>query len=474
MIAINGARETVTPDARRAIWGAFIGFFVDMYDVYLPVIALTPALIYFQPKNLSATTATTIFYAVFAVTLIGRPIGAFIFGHFADRVGRKRSAMIAVSGFGVITLLIAFLPGYQTLGIFALFLLIGLRLLDGIFLGGEYTAASPLAMEYCPKRMRGFYSALIQAGYPIAYIAISLFTVLMLFLTPLKGGLNSPYVQYGWRVPFIVGALLAFGFVVWYRRVPESESWKKSEKTANPVGTLFRGESLRAFMQVFVVMTGFWLTLNATISTLPQLLTKSVGISSTQVTNMLLLANVALVGGYLLIGVVGQRIGRKPMLITMGALITVVSTTAYVVLLQTARPTGTLLQTTLLATVITVVTVSGWGLMSAYINERFRTAIRSSGFGIGYSLAVILPAFYGFAMLGLANFMPYKYTQIPLLALGGLLIVAGGLLGPETKHVDLGESAVPDSTARLEQREVLAAPAGVRVEGRGKREIAGG
>src|SRR5438309_145543 len=133
---------------------------------------------------------------------------------------------------------------------------------------------------------------------------------LMLYLTPVKGGVNSPYVQFGWRVPFVVGALIAFGFALWFRRVPESRSWLESDKTENPIGTLFSGKSRKAFLQVFLVMSGFWLSLNATISTLPQVLTKTAGMSSTTVTPVLLIANVVQVGGYLFFGVIGQRLGR--------------------------------------------------------------------------------------------------------------------------------------------------------------------
>ena len=446
--------EAMTPEAKKTIWGAFIGFFVDMYDVYLPIIALTPALIYFQPKNLPAAVATTVFYMVFAVTLIGRPIGSFIFGHMGDKIGRRKTTMIAVTGFGLVTLLIALLPGYQAIGIAALVLLILLRLIDGVFLGGEYTAASPLAMEYCPKPKRGFYSAVIQAGYPIAYVAISLLVAVMLFVAPVKGGLNSPYVQWGWRIPFVVGAVIAFAFVMWFRRVPESRSWMESEKTESPIRTLFSGESRKAFLQVFIVMTGFWLALNTTISTLPQVITKTAGLSSTKVTVLLMIANVVLVGGYLLFGVLGQRIGRRPTMMLLGLLITVVSTSAYVLLVQTAPHAG-LIQIGLLATLITVLTVSGWGLLSAYINERFHIGVRASGFGIGYSLAVILPAFYSFLMLWMASFMPYRYTQIPLLALGGLLILVGAAMGPETKDVDISEPA-----RTTDRAQVPAEPAG--------------
>ena len=112
-----------------------------------------------------------------------------------------------------------------------------------------------------------------------------------------------------------------------------------------------------------------------------------------------------------------------------------------------------------LATVAIVLTVSGWGLLSAYINERFATGVRASGFGIGYSLAVVIPSFYSFYLLGLAHFMPYKYTEVPLLVLGGLLILIGGALGPETNHVAIAEvddgpleaapAAMPSSRPRL-------------------------
>jgi MFS family permease len=203
------------PEAKSAIKGAWLGFSVDMFDVYLPVVVLAPALIYFLSPEMSATSAAIIGGSIFAATLIGRPLGALIFGSYADRIGRRKTAMIAVGGFGVATLLMAFLPGYQQLGITAVIIFVALRFVDGIFLGGEYTAASPLAMEHCPKEKRGYYGALIMTGFPLAYAAISLLTFLLLLVIP-AGGLDSPYVQWGWRIPFVFGALIAFAFVAYY------------------------------------------------------------------------------------------------------------------------------------------------------------------------------------------------------------------------------------------------------------------
>ena len=119
-VATAAAAETPERAAKRksATRGAFYAEFVDMFDIYLPTVVLTPALIYFQPPGGYDPGTTAIFTSlVFATTLIGRPIGAAVFGALADRLGRRRSTIISVTGFGVITLLIALVPGYATLGV---------------------------------------------------------------------------------------------------------------------------------------------------------------------------------------------------------------------------------------------------------------------------------------------------------------------------------------------------------------------
>lgn len=429
-------RETLSPEGRRAIIGAILGFVVDFYDIYLPLVALAPAISYFQPKDLPGSTVTTLFYLVFAVTLIGRPIGAIIFGHFADRVGRKQSTMISVAGFAVTTLLIAVLPGYQTLGIASLVLLIVFRLMDGIFLGGEYTSNNTLAMEYCPKHLRGFVGGLIQSAYPIAYVGISLFTAIMLAALPHEGP-DSAYAQWGWRVPFVVGALIAFAFLIWYRTVPESRMWKDTKKSSAPLRELLQGQNLRNFLQVFVLMTGFWLQTQAVTSVLPGLLIQTLKLPSAIVTNALLVANLVLVGGYLAAALLGQRFGRRRMLIIFGANTLIVGCTLYFFAVRNALAGGSLAGTLALVGLLVLLTTAPWALATTYVNERFPTNIRSSGYGVGYSLAVVIPSFYSFYLLGLAKLMPYAYTQIVLLVLCGLFVVLGATLGPETKDVDL-------------------------------------
>lgn len=438
--------QHVTPKARRAIWGAFTGFFVDNYDIFLPVIALAPAMHYFIPDSLSPTMAAIVTAMIFATTLIGRPLGAIIFGHFADTIGRKKVTVASVYGFAVVTALIAALPGYQHWGEAVLWVFILLRLIDGIFLGGQYTAASPLAMEYCPKTKRGLYGSLIQSAASLGTAAISLVTLAVLYFLP-AGDLDSPYVQWGWRIPFVIGALMAFALGWYYQHsVEESEVWrstaKRGDKAESPLKLLFQGENLRSFLQVFVVMTGFWLSLNAALAIMPGLLVKRLQVTGTHLTVTLVIAYVVLAASYILGGIISQRIGRRAYLMSASAVAATAGTYFYYQLLG-AEP-GDLFNIGLLAVITTVLVVSPGALGTVYINERFQTGVRASGFGLGYSMAIILPAFYVFYQAGLAKFMPFDYTVLVLGVVGALLIFIGAAIGPETKDADFGaHSAAP-------------------------------
>jgi len=426
------------PEGRKALAGAWLGFFVDMFDIYLPIVALAPATGYFESKHLAASSAAIISGMIFAAALLGRPVGAFLFGHLGDRIGRRRTAIIAVTGFGILTLAIAALPGYASFGLAAVWLLIVLRFIDGIFLGGEYTSASPLALEYSPKHKRGLIGALIMTGYPLAYCTIALITFGLLQWLP-SAGVNSAYVQWGWRIPFAFGALLAFGFVVWYAMVvPESAAWENASKVKAPLVQLFRGANLRNFLQVFLMMTGIWLSLNMVSAVLPGLLKKPVGLSDTQVTIVLVIANAVLALAYVGCGVLSQRIGRRPFFLLAGVVTATLAPLVYGIIVGGVVTgfAGVLLLTIL----VSIFVIAVWGVVTTYINERFHVGIRASGYGIGYSLAVIIPSFYAFYQAGLAAAMPLSYTPLVLMVIAGVLIVAGAALGPETRDVDMAAS----------------------------------
>jgi MFS family permease len=435
----DGREPPETPEhaakRRSATRGAFFAEFVDMFDIYLPTVVLTPALLYFQPADLSPGAAAILTSLVFATTLIGRPLGAAIFGVLADRVGRRRSTIASVTGFGVITLLIALVPGYAAIGIASYVLLIVLRFLDGVCLGGGYTGALPLAMEYSPKHRRGLLGGVILAAFPLAYIAISLVGLASFAVFPLAGP-DSPYAVWGWRVPFVIGAVLAFALALYYvRSVSESEIWEASSKRGAPLRSLLSGTSGRSFLQVFTMMSGFWLTQNMVTLFLPTtVLHTTLKLSSTELTVTLMIAYACLVVSYIGSGVLGQRIGRRRFFLIVGPAIAVVGSVLMAVLVNGAGlPFGVVV---LLVCLFMVLTTAPWGVVLPYINERFQTDVRASAFGLGFSASVIIPSFYAFFYEGLGQLVPAALAAALLLAVGALLGTAGAAAGPETRDVD--------------------------------------
>ena len=420
---------------KRALRAAFVGFFVDMFDAYLPVVALGPAMVYFQPPTLSPALESTLFYIVFALSLVGRPVGAALFGHYSDKIGRRRVTLISMAGFALVTLLIGLLPGYQTWGLASAALLIFLRFVDGVFLGGEYTGANPLAMEYAPKHKRGIWSAFIHAGFPIALAVMSLLTTALLRWIP-AGSAHSAYAVWGWRIPFFIGALLAVGvFVYAWRHVPESQVWAKAPKVRSPLKELWRGEHLRVLWQVFLVMSGAWFTLNAVTSILPGILLLR-HVDNIVLTNAQLIENLIMMSVFVPFGILGQRIGRRTVLSLIGLAGCTVGPILYYVLVRSGYKNP--VELVVLVTLINLCATPVWAFVTAYINERFPTGVRACGYGIGYSAATIIPAFSSFYMLGLRGIgIPYEYTEIILFALGGLLLLIGALSGPETRHVEI-------------------------------------
>ena len=425
---------------RAAVRGGTLAYFVDQFDIYLPIVVLAPATIYFQSAALSASTTALLSSLVFASTLIGRPLGAMIFGHFADTVGRKRTTLVAVGGFGIITLITACLPGHETIGTWSIGLLIALRFVDGVFLGGEYTTAVPLAMEWSPKHLRGRYASLITMTSPGAYVVIAAITLLMLNLLP-SAGLHSAYVQWGWRVPFFVGALLsAVLFRYYLKQVHEPPAEFTGEKHKLPFVRLMVRYP-KALAQVFVLMTGTWLATNMEASVTPAQLKAHLLLSSKEVTLTMLVINAAAAASYPLFGLLSQRIGRRRFYIYYGLTVLVIGTGSYSLLMLSHGGLGAALGWGVL---IGIFTVGTFGPIAAYLTERFPSGIRSTGYGVGYSLALIAPAFYAFYLQRLDTVVSSYLAPAILLALAGILISVGGLLGPETKDVDMSDdSTIP-------------------------------
>jgi predicted MFS family arabinose efflux permease len=433
-----GLEQSVETKRRNAIKGAFFSEFIDMFDIYLPVIVLSPVLFFFQPARLTTGAEAILASLVFITTLLGRPFGALLFGVIADRIGRRKASIYSVSGFCAVTLLIGLLPGYDMLGVASYCLLVLLRFIDGVFLGGGYTGAIPLALEYSEKDRRGFVGGLIIAGFPAAYVTINLVAMLMFAIFPLNG-VHSPYTRWGWRIPFIIGAILAGLLALHYiLNVSESEIWKnetreRREKLA--LKDLIRGKNGRSLLQVLLMMTGFWLTQNIINIFVPSvLLVRWLHLTGLQMSSTLLVSYALLFFSYIGSGALSQIIGRRRFFIIVGPAIATLGATLLYVL--GAVHGLSLLTITLLFSALAVLVTSPWGVIITYINERFATDVRATGFGIGLGFSIVIPSFYAFYINWLGLIMPLSLAPATLLCLGGLIGMLGAVVGPETKDVD--------------------------------------
>jgi MFS family permease len=435
---LNATDDAMAAKRASAIKGAFYSEFIDMFDIYLPVVVLAPVLWYFQPPHLDPADANILASLVFITTLLGRPIGAFLFGLIADRIGRRKASIYSVTGFGIITFLIALVPGYQTIGIASYLLLVVLRFLDGIFLGGGYTGAHPLAIEYSKKHQRGFVGGFIIAAFPAAYVAINLVATAMFALVPLSG-IDSPYAQWGWRIPFVIGAALAGLLALYYVfQVSESEIWKREThagQTAQPAHQLWRGRSGRSLLQVLILMTGFWTTQNIITIFLPStLLLHMLHLTKFQISTTLLIAYTLLFFSYIGAGLLGQKIGRRRTFLILGPLIATVG--AGILYALTNGEGMSLPIIILLVCLLSILVTAPWGVLVTYINERFVTEVRATGFGVGFSLSVIIPSFYAFYVNWLGHAVTAPFAPAALLCIGGVIATIGAAMGPETRDVD--------------------------------------
>ncbi|MET0965395.1 MAG: MFS transporter, partial [Nakamurella sp.] len=250
----------------------------------------------------------------------------------------------------------------------------------------------------------------------------------------------SAYAQWGWRIPFVIGALLAAVLFVHYYRSVEESGTKRTTGHRLPIVELFVGRNRRSLLQIFILMSGVWLANNMVSAVLPGLQATVIGLSGTQV-SVIAVANSAMaVVAFIAFGVLSQRIGRRRFYVGYGVVMALLGSACYAVVMTVEMTFPVRVAMTALVGVLTIGT---FGPVASYITERFPAEIRATGFGIGYSLALVLPAFYAFYLDALDNVVPQQYAPVLLIVLAGILVSVGGWLGPETRGVDMGSPVPP-------------------------------
>ncbi len=239
-IEYGATQQLTTKEANKVAAGALIGTALEWYDFFLfsAAAAIVFNVQYFHTEN--ATAAALSSFATFGVGLAARPIGGMIFGNLGDRIGRRKVLMITIVGIGVVTGLIGMLPTYEAIGLAAPLLLVLLRILQGLFVGGEWSGAMTIVVENAPLEKRAIYAAIPQIGSPIGTILSSgAFYLLALWMT------QESFDAWGWRLPFL--AAIPMLLIALYIRSKLEESpvfveLQESGQTAQaPVRETFKG-----------------------------------------------------------------------------------------------------------------------------------------------------------------------------------------------------------------------------------------
>jgi MFS family permease len=417
-------------DERRSARGGAFSMFVDSFDVYLPALVLPAAMAYFMPDGLSTADRATMTTLLFTVGLLARPIGSVVFGNVSDRIGRKRTTMISGWGFTLATLLMGLLPGYATWGYGSILVFAVLRLISGIFLAGGYSAPIPLALEQAGAPRRGRVGGLIGAGAPAAFLVIN-----ALLLALLDGMPAGGFLSWGWRLPFLIGFVLGLVYLRQYRGVVEDESVYAERRGARgrrqPVMELFTAHR-RLILSVFLFTCGYWFSAQMSVSFLPTLLVQVLNQQPRLETTLELVSAALTIVSILLVAALGQRIGRRRVLMFWALLTAVLVGGAFLLLGVAARAGAPSWLIGVVYVVAKVIPSAPLGVVLAYLNERFPAHIRASGYGIGYMFGLILPGLYSFWLLWLGHLMPYQDAPVVLIVFGGLLMFAAVRQGPET------------------------------------------
>jgi metabolite-proton symporter len=372
---------------RKVAFASAAGTTIEFYDffIYGTAAALVFPVVFFPALGAAAGTVAS--FGTFAVAFIARPVGAIIFGHYGDRIGRKKTLITTLLMMGIATVLIGLIPDASTIGIAAPILLVVLRFVQGLAVGGEWAGATLLTAEYAPQGKRGLFGSFPQLGPSVAF-ALASGTFLVTSLT--LGDKSEAFITIGWRVPFILSAVLVLvGF--WVRTsIEETPVFRNASRPATtaklpivesikgqPKEILLAGGSLTLLFALFYIGTAF-LTSYATSPTGMQL-------SRPVVLTTGIIASVFVAAATMASGILSDRFGRKKVIAA-----SCIFAVPWSLVLFPLLNTGTVLAFGIGLTVTLVIFAIAYGPAGALLPELFETKYRYTGAGMGYNLAGVL------------------------------------------------------------------------------------
>jgi metabolite-proton symporter len=437
--------ETQT-SLRRAIVGSLVGTSLEWYDFFL--YGSAAALVFngvFFP-SFDPLTGTLLSFLTFAIGFFARPIGGIIAGHYGDRFGRKNVLLATVSLMGGSTVAIGLLPTYAAVGVLAPILLILVRLVQGLALGGEWAGGALMIAERAPARRRGFLTSFVQVGVPIGTLAS---TAVLYLLSAVQS--REAFVEWGWRVPFLLSIVVVVVGVYIRRRVDESPAFRALEEGAevatspSPVLEVVKKQPLDV-LRVIGIRAGADIAYYTFITFLLTYVTQSLGLPRSVGLLATLVGAAMQLFTYPAFAAVSDRFGRRPVTI-FGAAGSIAWMFVFFPMVDTKS-----------SALIVLAVLGGlffhsamYGVQASWICELFDTRRRYSGASLGYQLSGIVGG-------SLAPFIAVSLLQefgstVPVqiyvsVALAVVLLTA--LVTRETRGSDLNPQAGEPAVARSE------------------------
>jgi metabolite-proton symporter len=416
---------------------ASAGAAIEWYDFF--IYGTAAALVFpklFFPADLPPFVAQLAAFSTFAVGFLARPIGGLVFGHFGDLFGRKRALSVALLVMGAATTGVGFLPSYATAGILAPLMLVALRFIQGLAVGGQWGGAALLAIESAPPGKQGFYGSFVQIGVPLGVVLANVVFLLAGVLLP-----ASHFLDWGWRVPFLLSvALVAIGIYV-QLVLEEPEAFEQAKARDRPktspltqvlrdhtADVLLAGGAFIANNTCFYVAITYAVAYGA----------RSVGVPKETMLTAVMIGSVVMVPALIACGAMSDKIGRRGIFM-LGAVLSGLWAFAMFPLIDTGSPIAI---TAAIAVALVLISLM-YGPQAALFAELFPVEVRYSGASLGYQIGSVFGG--GFApIIATALFERFKSSTsiaVYLAAMCAVSLVSTAILGRRAARASAAHSA---------------------------------
>lgn len=375
--------DTTPPRSRRAALGSFVGTTLEWYDffIYGTLAALVFGQVFFPTQE--GIVGTLSAFATFAVGFAARPLGSIVFGHFGDRIGRKNMLILTLMIMGISTVLIGCIPSFDQIGVWAPALLVLMRVMQGVALGGEWGGAALMSVENAPARKKGIFGSATQMGSPAGSLLAAIVVSVVAWLT------GDAFTEWGWRIPFWLSAVIVLVGLYIRAGISESHDFQTARKK-DAIVNLPIGEVLKNNWRSVLVGAGLGSANNAIYYMVATYTlayaTSNLNIQNTEILNHLTIVSVCYLVSIPLFGWLSDKIGLRRQVV-YAALLSAAFVIPYFWMVDSGNAFIILLA---MIIALAVIQSAAYAPQPAIYNELFPANVRYTGASLAYALPTTL------------------------------------------------------------------------------------